>query len=70
MSNFDEKSGLVYSSTPWGQWAQTIEDVFIEVNVADGTRAKDIVCSIRPNTINLTVHNQRISIKVSKWPQI
>ncbi len=66
MSNFDEKSGLVYSSTPWGQWAQTIEEVFVEVNVADGTRAKDITCSIKPNTIDLSVRNQEISIKVSK----
>ncbi len=65
MSDFEEKSGLVYSSTPWGQWAQTIEEVFIEVNVAAGTKAKDITCNVKPNTIELSVCNQDISIKVS-----
>ena len=67
MANFDEKSGVVYSPTPWGQWAQTIDEVFIEVNVAEGTKTKDIVCNITPNSISLTVSNQGISIKVSKY---
>lgn len=64
MSNFDEKSGLVYSTTPWGQWAQTIEEVFIEVTVAEGTKSRDIVCDIKPNSISFTVSKQQICIKV------
>ena len=64
MSNFDEKSGLVYSTTPWGQWAQTIEEVFVEVTVAEGTKSRDIVCDIKPNSISFTVSKQHICIKV------
>lgn len=65
MSNFDEKSGLVYSATAWGQWAQTIEEVFVEVAVAEGTKSRDITCDIKPNSISLTVSKQEVAcIKV------
>ena len=64
MTDFEEKSGLVYSTTPWGQWAQTMEEVFVEVTVAEGTKSRDIVCDIKPNSISLTVNKQQISIKV------
>lgn len=59
MSNFDEKSGVVYCKTPWGQWGQTIEEVLIEVEIAEpGTRAKDIKCDIKPNSISVSVANE------------
>ena len=63
MSHFDEKSGLVYSITPWGQWAQTIEEVFVEVNVPEGTRSRDVKCDIKAQYMSLAVHNKEI-IKV------
>ena len=63
MSNFDEKSGLIYCETPWGQWAQTIEEVFIEVNVPEGTRSRDVKCDIKTQYFSLSVHNKEL-IKV------
>ena len=60
MSNFDEKSGLVYSITPWGQWAQTIEEVFVEVKVPEGTRSRDVKCDIKAQYMSLSVHNKEI----------
>ena len=58
MSHFDERSGVVYCKTGWGQWGQTIEEVFIEVDVAEGTKARDIQCNIKPKSISLTVSNK------------
>ena len=39
--HFDEKSGLVPSKTPWGSWAQAIDEVFNEVNVVKGTKGRE-----------------------------
>ena len=67
MSDFDERSGVVYCKTPWGQWGQTIDEVFVEVDVAassssssssSSVRAKDIKCEIRPNAIAVSVRGQ------------
>ena len=58
MSNFDERSGMVYCKTSWGQWGQTIEEVFIEVDVTEGTKARDIRCDIKPKAISVTVSNK------------
>lgn len=55
MSHFDERSGVVYCKTGWGQWGQTIEEVFIEVDVVEGTKARDVHCHIKPNSISLAV---------------
>ncbi len=56
MSNFDEKSGVVYCKTPWGQWGQTIEEVFIEVDVTEANvRAKEISCDIKPTSITVAI---------------
>ena len=58
MSHFDERSGVVYCKTGWGQWGQTIEEVFIEVDVAEGTKARNIRCDIKPKSISLAVSNE------------
>lgn len=63
MSHFDEKSGVVPCSTPWGSWSQTIDEVFVEIEVTEGTRSKDIKCSIGPTTISIAVGGEQI-IKV------
>jgi hypothetical protein len=56
MSNFDERSGVVYSTTPWGQWGQTIDEIFIEVTISDSSiRAKDIKCEIKPTSMSVSV---------------
>ncbi|CAI8040387.1 NudC domain-containing protein 2, partial [Geodia barretti] len=60
MSHFDERSGVVYCSTEWGQWAQTIEEVFIEVDVPDGTKSQNIRCDMTPTSISVTVNHQQI----------
>ena len=59
MGDFDERSGAVYCKTPWGQWGQTIDEVFIEVQVSEGnTRAKDIQCDIKPTCISVAVRGE------------
>lgn len=55
MSDFDDRSGIVACETPWGRWWQTIDDVTVEVQVATGTRAKDVRCTIRPSFIALSI---------------
>ena len=60
MSHFDERSGVVPCKTPWGTWSQTIEEIFIEVNVTKGTRSKDIKCTIEASSISLTVSGKQI----------
>ena len=60
MSLFEEKSGLVVSKTEWGSWAQTIDDVVIEVNVPQGTKAKDVRCRITPKSLTVFVRDAEI----------
>lgn len=58
--NFDERSGEVPCKTAWGSWYQTMEEVFIEVNVPLGTSAKDVKCNIGSKQIELHVKSQQI----------
>ena len=58
--HFDEKSGIVPSKTPWGNWAQTIDEVFIEVNVPKGTKGREITCVIKPKSIAFTLKGQEL----------
>ncbi|PFX23552.1 nudC domain-containing protein 2-like [Stylophora pistillata] len=58
--HFDEKSGTVPSKTPWGNWAQTIDEVFIEITVPKGTRGREIVCDISPKNIKFSLKGQEI----------
>ena len=60
MSNFDERSGVVICQTPWGSWYQTIDEVFLEIVVNEGTRAKDISCNITSHSISLIVDKKTI----------
>ena len=62
--HFDEKSGVVPSKTPWGSWAQTIDEVFIEVNVPKGTKGREIICEIKPKSINFILKGKEV-FKVS-----
>uniref|UniRef100_A0A8C5XVI3 CS domain-containing protein n=1 Tax=Microcebus murinus TaxID=30608 RepID=A0A8C5XVI3_MICMU len=57
---FEERSGVVPCGTPWGQWYQTLEEVFIEVQVPPGTRAQDIQCGLRSRHVALAVGGREI----------
>lgn len=57
---FEERSGVVSCATPWGCWYQTLEEVFIEVQVPPGTRAKDIQCSLQSRHLALAVRGQDV----------
>ncbi|XP_061472761.1 nudC domain-containing protein 2 isoform X2 [Rhineura floridana] len=57
---FEERSGLVPCATPWGRWYQTMEEVFIEVNVPQGTRARDVECSLKSRHLSLTVAGKEV----------
>ncbi len=65
MSNFDERSGVVACETAWGQWYQTIEEVYIEINVPQGTIAKQINIIFAPTQLTCVVRGESI-IKV-RW---
>ncbi len=60
MSNFDEKSGLAYCKAPWGQWAQTVEDVVIEVQLREPSSARNISCDIKPRYLFISVAGKEI----------
>ncbi|MGH0149820.1 UNVERIFIED_CONTAM: hypothetical protein FKN15_016094 [Acipenser sinensis] len=58
--HFDERSGVIPCKTPWGLWYQTMEDVYIEVNVLPGTSAKEIKCNLGSKQISLSVKGQEM----------
>uniref|UniRef100_A0A7M4EHP8 NudC domain containing 2 n=1 Tax=Crocodylus porosus TaxID=8502 RepID=A0A7M4EHP8_CROPO len=57
---FEERSGVVPCATPWGCWYQTLEEVFIEVRVPPGTRAKDVRCRLQSQRLSLSVQGQDV----------
>ena len=65
MSNFDERAETVYCKTPWGQWAQAIEDITIEIKMETNIRAKDIICVMKPRFLSVSVSKKEI-LK-AKW---
>lgn len=60
LSHFDEKSGVIPCSTPWGKWWQTVAEVHIEVNLPQQTRAKNVKVVGKPNFIECVVHGNTI----------
>ncbi|NXA32287.1 NUDC2 protein, partial [Eudromia elegans] len=57
---FEERSGVVPCATPWGRWYQTLEEVFIEVRVPAGTRARDVRCALRSRHVELAVGGEEV----------
>ncbi|KAJ1530387.1 hypothetical protein ONE63_005296 [Megalurothrips usitatus] len=55
LSHFDEKSGIVRSTTPWGCWWQTVQEVHIEVTLPPNTKSKEINVNIQPKFIEVVV---------------
>lgn len=64
---FEERSGVVPCGTPWGQWYQTLEEVFIEVQVPPGTRAQDIQCGLQSRHVALAVGGREILKVAAGW---
>ncbi|KAL3880631.1 hypothetical protein ACJMK2_032855 [Sinanodonta woodiana] len=60
MSNFDERSGIVPCPASWGHWYQTMEEVFLEIKVSEGTLAKEIKCTIKPKHIKVVIKGETI----------
>lgn len=60
LSHFDEKRPVVTCSTEWGKWWQTVGEVFIEVDVEEGTLPKQIQIQIKPNFISCKVKDKEI----------
>ena len=60
MVDFDEKSGVIWSSTEWGSWGQTIEEIFIKVNLPENTTSKQVVCKITAKSIKCVVRGNVI----------
>uniref|UniRef100_A0A8C2VF39 CS domain-containing protein n=1 Tax=Chinchilla lanigera TaxID=34839 RepID=A0A8C2VF39_CHILA len=57
---FEERSGVVPCGRLRGQWYQTLEEVFTEVQVPPGTRAQDIQCGLQSQHVALAVGGQEI----------
>lgn len=67
MSNFDETSGAVPCPTSWGCWYQTLEEVFIEVNLPGGTSGKQVKVSIKAKHLTVTVIEKTlIHVRIGK----
>ncbi|XP_029510433.1 nudC domain-containing protein 2-like [Oncorhynchus nerka] len=56
----EERSGVIPCKTPRGNWSQTTEDVFIEVNVLRGTSGKEVKCNLGYKLIELHVKKATI----------
>ena len=59
MTHFDETSGIVPCTTPWGCWWQTMDEVYIEVD-SDGLTGKQVKCLIKPRHISVAVKGDTI----------
>ncbi|KAL4230622.1 NudC domain-containing protein 2 [Mactra antiquata] len=60
MANFDETSGAVRCPTQWGSWYQTMEEVFVEVNLPQGTSRKQVKCDIKSKKLNVIINDTTI----------
>ncbi|XP_056456814.1 nudC domain-containing protein 2 [Gadus chalcogrammus] len=58
--HFEERSGVVPCPTSWGSWYQTMEEVFIEVNVPQGTSGKEVKCTLGSRQVELHVKGKEI----------
>ncbi|KAI5941636.1 NudC domain-containing protein 2 [Manis javanica] len=60
----EERSGVVPCWTPWGQWRQTLEEVFIEVQVPPGTCTQDIQYGLQSWHVVLAAGGREIKGKL------
>ncbi|XP_041358876.1 nudC domain-containing protein 2-like [Gigantopelta aegis] len=57
---FDEKSGIVPCITEWGRWWQTIEEVYVEIDVPERCSSREIKCIIKTKHLFLTVKEKSL----------
>lgn len=60
MSNFDERSGVAACTTDWGCWYQTMEEVYVEVNLPEGTSSKQVKVSIKPKQLQVIIKGETV----------
>ena len=60
MSYFDETSGIVACETEFGRWWQTVDEVVIQVDLPEATRAKEISCTVLPSRMKVSVKQKTI----------
>jgi len=60
MSHFDESSGIVPCQTPWGQWYQTVEEVYVLVDLPTGTKAKSLDVKLKPESVSVSLNKSFI----------
>ncbi|KAG7283103.1 hypothetical protein CRUP_033049 [Coryphaenoides rupestris] len=58
--HFEERSGIIPCETSWGSWYQTMEEVFVEVNVPPGTSGMDVKCTLASRQMELYVKGKEI----------
>uniref|UniRef100_A0A8C4NB28 NudC domain containing 2 n=1 Tax=Eptatretus burgeri TaxID=7764 RepID=A0A8C4NB28_EPTBU len=54
-TDFDERSGVVRCQAPWGCWYQTLEDVVLEIDLPEGTSARNIKCVLEPSRLSVSL---------------
>lgn len=55
-SHFDERSGIVECTTPWGRWYQTAEEVYVEIISSTPIRGKITMAAFTNKTIFKPCH--------------
>lgn len=60
MSNFDERSGVAACVTEWGRWYQTMDEVYVEVNLKEGTSGKQVKVNISPRQLHVIVTGETV----------
>jgi len=58
MSHFDETAGAVLCQTPWGHWYQTVEEVYVLIDVPNGTKAKQLSIKIQSDSLKVELTNE------------
>ena len=65
MTHFDETAGAIPCPTPWGHWYQTVEEVYVLVDLPTGTKAKQLDVKIRPESVSVSL--DKCVIFTGKW---
>ena len=60
MSDFDEKSEVAACKTEWGRWYQTMDEVYVEVHLEEGTSGKQVKVNIMPKKLLVTVKGEKV----------
>jgi len=67
MADFDERSGIVCCTTPWGLWYQTLDEVSLEVTVEGDLKSRDVTVSCQSNSLSVAIRDHKIIDVSSYW---